>query len=108
MCDRPIRFKTMFVLAILFIAGARADSNAIVRENALPGNSSQFWDVNAAGDPSLQGFSDRSSYVAQDTVNFHVKTPACHDAVEDFCRLKARHCTAMDMIFIPAYCFAIP
>ncbi len=27
---------------------------------------------------------------------------------EDFCRLKARRCTAMDWIFILAYCFAIP
>ena len=25
-----------------------------------------------------------------------------------FCRLKARRCTAMAWIFIPAYCFAIP
>ena len=32
---------------------------------------------------------------------------ARHDSAEDFCRLKARRCTAMDRIFIPAYCFAI-
>ena len=33
---------------------------------------------------------------------------ARHDSAEDFCRLKALHCTAMDWIFIPAYRFAIP
>ena len=33
---------------------------------------------------------------------------ARHESAEDFCRLKARRCTAMDWIFIPAYSFAIP
>ena len=33
---------------------------------------------------------------------------ARHDSAEEFCRLKARRCTAMAWIFIPAYCFAIP
>ena len=33
---------------------------------------------------------------------------ARHDSAEDFCRLKARRCTAMDRVFILAYCFAIP
>ena len=32
---------------------------------------------------------------------------ARHDSAEDFYRLKARRCTAMSRIFIPAYCFAI-
>ena len=33
---------------------------------------------------------------------------ARHDSAEDFCRLKAPCFTAVDWIFIPAYCFAIP
>ena len=33
--------------------------------------------------------------------------PARHGSAEAFSRLKARRCTAMDRIFIPAYCFAI-
>ena len=32
---------------------------------------------------------------------------ARRDSAEDFCRLQARRCTALDRIFIPAYCFAI-
>ena len=32
---------------------------------------------------------------------------ARQDSTEDFCRLKARRCTAMGSIFIPAHCFAI-
>ena len=34
--------------------------------------------------------------------------PARHDSAEHFSRLKALHCTAMGLIFIPAYCFAVP
>ena len=33
---------------------------------------------------------------------------ARHGSAEDFCRLKAPCCTAMDWIFIPAHCFALP
>ena len=35
-------------------------------------------------------------------------TTARHDSAEDFCRSNSRRCTAMDWIFILAYCFAIP
>ena len=38
----------------------------------------------------------------------YVSLQARHDSAEDFSRLKAPCCTAMDWIFIPAYCFAIP
>ena len=31
---------------------------------------------------------------------------ARRDSAEDLSRLKARRCTAMDWVFIPAYCFA--
>ena len=44
-------------------------------------------------------------------VQFDFKKPkvlARQDSAEDFCRLNARRCTAMDWIFILAYCFAIP
>ena len=33
---------------------------------------------------------------------------ARHDSAVDVCRLKAPRCTAMDWIFIPAHCFALP
>ena len=33
---------------------------------------------------------------------------ARQDSAEDFCRLKAPCCTAIDWIFIPAHCFALP
>ena len=33
---------------------------------------------------------------------------ARRDSAEDFSRLKALHCTAMDWTLIPAYCFALP
>ena len=46
----------------------------------------------------------RTSHIA-DTLNVF---KARRDSAEDFCRLKARRCTATDRIFIPAYCFALP
>ncbi len=36
------------------------------------------------------------------------KPPARHDSAEDFSRLNALLFTAMGLIFIPAYCFAVP
>ena len=33
---------------------------------------------------------------------------ARRDSAEDFSRLKARRCTAMDWILIPACCFVLP
>ena len=40
----------------------------IVKENCLPGANSTVWDVNGAGDRSIQGFATDISAVAGETV----------------------------------------
>jgi hypothetical protein len=51
-----------------------APANAIVAENCRPGNPSTEWDVNGAGDPSIQGFSTDISYNVGETAQFKVRT----------------------------------
>lgn len=43
-------------------------ASRIVRENCLPGVPSTEWDVNGAGDPSIQGFATDMSVNVGDTV----------------------------------------
>jgi Domain of unknown function (DUF4082)/Bacterial Ig-like domain/Cohesin domain/FlgD Ig-like domain/Bacterial Ig domain len=60
---------------LLHAGVARAD-NAIQIENQLAGNPSSEWDVNGAGDLSLQGFATDISVNHGDTVHFKIKTDA--------------------------------
>ena len=48
--------------------------NPIVRENRLPGSPSSEWDINGAGDPSIQGFATSISVSAGEEIHFKVKT----------------------------------
>jgi hypothetical protein len=48
--------------------------NAIVRENALPGDPSTEWDINGWGDPSIQGFAHDMSINGGETIHFKIKT----------------------------------
>eukprot|EP00042_Codosiga_hollandica_P036289 m.275381 g.275381 ORF g.275381 m.275381 type:complete len:798 (-) comp54851_c0_seq7:62-2455(-) len=48
--------------------------NAVVRENCLPGNPQTEWDINAAGDPQLQGFATQMSAQPGETVVFKIDT----------------------------------
>lgn len=48
--------------------------NPIVVENRLPGSPPTEWDVNGAGDLSLQGFARQQSYVAGEVVEIAVQT----------------------------------
>ena len=57
-------------------ASCSAPSNAIEGENCLPGNSSDEWDIDNAGDLSIQGFATDISYNVGSTVNFKIKTNA--------------------------------
>lgn len=51
-----------------------APANRIVAENCLPGNPREEWDVNAQGDPEIQGFATDMSVNLGETVEFKVKT----------------------------------
>ena len=48
--------------------------NKIIEENCKLGNDSQDWDVNADGDPSIQGFSDPFSVNIGQEIRFKIKT----------------------------------
>ena len=52
----------------------RSPSNAIVRENCLPGSPSTEWDVNAEGSEDIQGFSTSASLAVGERVEFKLKT----------------------------------
>ena len=49
-------------------------SNKIIEENCKVGNDSRDWDVNADGDPSIQGFSVPFSVNIGNEINFKIKT----------------------------------
>ena len=50
--------------------------NPIVVENNIPGNPRSEWDIDGAGDPSIQGFATDISFNKGETVKFKVKTNA--------------------------------
>ncbi|MCY2687940.1 N,N-dimethylformamidase beta subunit family domain-containing protein, partial [Salinimicrobium sp. TH3] len=51
-------------------------SSSIVNENNLPGNPESEWDINGAGDLSIQGFATDISYNKGETARFKIKTDA--------------------------------
>jgi hypothetical protein len=76
---RGLKFgKTLatFVMAIHIGAFSLFAQNAIVTENALPGNPSSEWDIAGAGDLTLQGFATDISVNKGQTVHFKIKTDA--------------------------------
>lgn len=56
--------------------GGPCAANAITSENCLPGNAPSEWDIQGAGDPSIQGFATEISVNRGSTVFFKVKTDA--------------------------------
>lgn len=51
-----------------------APANRIVAENCRPGRPRTEWDINAAGDPTIQGFATDMSVNVGDTIDFKIKT----------------------------------
>ena len=49
-------------------------ANKVIAENCKPGNPSTEWDVHAAGDPTIQGFSTDMSVNVGQRVDFKVRT----------------------------------
>ncbi|HEY5842055.1 MAG TPA: DUF4082 domain-containing protein, partial [Mycobacterium sp.] len=57
-------------------AQAACSGNAIVCENELPGTPASDWDVEGAGDPTIQGFGTQISVNAGSQIQFKVDTTA--------------------------------
>jgi hypothetical protein len=59
-------------------------ANEIVAENCKPGNDSTEWDINGAGDPTIQGFPTEMSVQPGQAIGFKIKTPATKYRVDVF------------------------
>jgi hypothetical protein len=72
-----VRLVLSLLLAVT-AAGSQAAraQNAIVAENALPGNPPGEWDVVGAGHDSIQGFATDISVNQGETVRFKIDTPS--------------------------------
>lgn len=57
-------------------AACQSPANAIVAENCRPGSYSTEWDVNGAGDPTIQGFATEISVTQGELITFKVDTDA--------------------------------
>ncbi len=64
------------LVLVFFSAGSARAQNAIVTENALPGNPPSEWDVSGAGDQSIQGFATDISVDQGGTIEFKIRTDA--------------------------------
>ena len=62
------------------------NGNAVVCENQLTGNPASEWDIDGAGDPSIQGFATDISVNRGQTIAFKIDTPAT-DYVLDIYRM---------------------
>jgi hypothetical protein len=71
-------FPTLAMLLLFSIAGISKTvaQNAIVTENALPGNPSSEWQITGAGDLTIQGFATEISVNKGETIRFKIKTDA--------------------------------
>ena len=56
------------------VNGCETPANRIIEENCKAGNPSTEWDVNGAGDPTIQGFSTEMSVNVGELIEFKVKT----------------------------------
>jgi hypothetical protein len=65
-------------------AAATCTGNEVVCENQLPGTSPEIWDVNGAGDDSIQGFATQMSINRGDPVRFKIKTDASAYSIQIF------------------------
>jgi hypothetical protein len=64
--------------------GDVAHLSGVVRENCLTGVNSTVWDVNGAGDWSIQGFATRISVDPGETVKLKIQTPSPRYRVDIF------------------------
>ena len=63
-------------LSVAAFGSCSAPANQIEAENCLSGTPSTQWDVNGAGDPSIQGFATDISVNVGQVINFKINTDA--------------------------------
>ena len=70
--------------AAVAATGCGVAANPIVCENALPGTNPTVWDIDGAGDDSIQGFSTDISVNVGATIGFKVDTSASAYTIQIF------------------------
>jgi hypothetical protein len=70
------RAAVLLILVVKVLSSCSRPENSIVAENCRPGNPSTEWDVNGAGDPTIQGYSTDISYNVGETAFFKISTPS--------------------------------
>ena len=79
------REMLLAIIATLPLAASEASScrddgtrepSRVVSENALPGHPSTEWDINGAGDPTIQGFATEISVASGGVIDVKVQTDA--------------------------------
>ncbi|QYF72838.1 DUF4082 domain-containing protein [Cryobacterium sp. PAMC25264] len=63
-------------------SGCRAAANPVACENAKPGTNPNTWDINGAGDPTIQGFSTDISVENGATIEFKIDTDASNYTID--------------------------
>ncbi|HEX5150554.1 MAG TPA: N,N-dimethylformamidase beta subunit family domain-containing protein, partial [Parafilimonas sp.] len=71
-------FALVVFCALFFQSFFTRAQNAIVTENALPGNPSSEWDISGAGDLTMQGFATDISVNKGETVHFKIKSSVAY------------------------------
>jgi hypothetical protein len=80
MTSRRLPFAGLILVAIFVAFGAApalsqaACSNPVACENQLPGADPATWEVDGAGDPTIQGYATQMSVNVGSTVNFKIKS----------------------------------
>lgn len=67
---------------LLTAAAGGGGPNEIVAENQLPGTPPSVWDIEGAGDPSIQGFATEMSVNRGQTVRFKIATPSTNYRID--------------------------
>ncbi|WP_415830516.1 N,N-dimethylformamidase beta subunit family domain-containing protein, partial [Gillisia limnaea] len=72
-----IREGLFFLILLLSVIFSEVIAqNAIVLENAKPGNPASEWQISGAGDPTIQGYATDISYNKGETARFKIKSNA--------------------------------
>jgi hypothetical protein len=57
-------------------------TNQVACENTQPGTPESEWDIDGAGDPTIQGYATQMSVNAGETINFKIKSPTTNFKID--------------------------
>src|SRR4051794_31270423 len=72
----------LLLLALVPAVSQAACSNPVACENQLPGTPESVWQVDGAGDPTIQGFATSMSINRGDTISFKIDSPTTNYKID--------------------------